>query len=305
MIRARHAQALAPFLVAVAVGCASTPEEPAQPRVSLQAEEQAIRDIGRRWLQAAGAKDLNTIAEIYAMDAQFMAPNSPAASGRAAIRAGWEQMLNLPNSALTFEPTSITVAQSGDLASEIGTYRLSFDSPQGRVDDEGRYVVTWRKIDGQWRAVSDIVTSSKPLPPPPQVAVAAGTVESEQPEIHGSAGMQWTDVNVPGFAPGLRMAVIHGDPSKTGDYTLRLRFPSNYQFPPHWHPQAEHLTVLQGTFRIAMGDRVDQSALKSYAPGDFLYMPAKKPHFGGVQGETIIQLHGMGPFEIKLVGATP
>jgi ketosteroid isomerase-like protein len=288
-------------LIATLAGCASTPP------ASVQSEEEAIRELSRRWLQAVGTKNLDAITQMYAADAQFMAPNAPAASGHAGIRTAWEGLLGWPNVNLTFEPMSITVARSGDMASEIGTYRLSFDAPQGRVDDEGRYVVTWRKTNGEWKAISDIVTSSKPLPEPPPAATAAAPAMAEggEMQIQGSAGLQWSDINVPGFAPGLKMAVIHGDPSSSGDYALRLRFPSNYEFPAHWHPKAEHLTVLQGSFRLAMGERVDRAALKTYAPGDFLYLPAKMAHYGGVQGETIIQLHGMGPFEINLAGATP
>jgi uncharacterized RmlC-like cupin family protein len=63
----------------------------------------------------------------------------------------------------------------------------------------------------------------------------------------------------------------------------------------------ENLTVLSGTFQLAMGERVDNAQLKSYGAGDYLFIPAKHPHFGGVRGATIIQLHGEGPFTINLV----
>ena len=97
------------------------------------------------------------------------------------------------------------------------------------------------------------------------------------------------------------MAVLHGDPSKKGDYTIRLRFPDNYMVPPHWHPGGEHVTVLQGAFSLGMGERFDRGALKTYGPGDFLYAPAKMPHFATVKGETVVQLHGEGPLVINLV----
>jgi hypothetical protein len=47
-------------------------------------------------------------------------------------------------------------------------------------------------------------------------------------------------------------------------------------------------------------------AVMTYEAGDFLFMPATKPHFGGVKGATVIQLHGQGPFVINLAKpATP
>lgn len=119
-------------------------------------------------------------------------------------------------------------------------------------------------------------------------------------DVHSASGIKWGDLVVPGFAPGVKLAVIHGDPGSTGDYTLRLRFPDGYEFPPHWHPMGEHITVLSGVFRLGMGGTVNASAIREYQAGDFLYAPARLPHFGGARGETVIQLHGMGPFAINL-----
>jgi len=116
-----------------------------------------------------------------------------------------------------------------------------------------------------------------------------------------ATALKWGPVDVPGFAPGLQIAVVAGDPSQAGPYTIRLRFPSGYAFPPHWHPQTENLTVLSGRFFLGMGEKSSRAAMKEYAPGDYILMPATKPHFGRVVGRTVIQLHGTGPFEIKLV----
>lgn len=115
-----------------------------------------------------------------------------------------------------------------------------------------------------------------------------------------ATAVTWTDLVVQGFAPGAKMAVIHGDPSGASDYAIRLQFPDGYQFPAHWHPNAEHVTVLSGIFRLGMGGAVDASTIKEYQAGDFLYIPGRMPHFGGARGETVIQLHGNGPFAINL-----
>jgi uncharacterized RmlC-like cupin family protein len=68
---------------------------------------------------------------------------------------------------------------------------------------------------------------------------------------------------------------------------------------------AENLTVLSGTFQLATGDRVDDSKLKAYTAGDYVYMPATMPHFGSARGFTVVQLHGEGPFKINLVESPP
>ena len=121
-----------------------------------------------------------------------------------------------------------------------------------------------------------------------------------------AASITWTDANIAGFPPGMKMAVINGNPDAPGAlYTLRLSFPDGYRFPPHWHPMAENLTVLSGTLLLAMGERTDDSKLKAYGAGDYLNVAGSKPHFGGARGATVIQLHGQGPFAINLVSGAP
>jgi len=111
----------------------------------------------------------------------------------------------------------------------------------------------------------------------------------------------FSPLEVPGFEPGLELAVLHGDPmGEAGTYTLRLRFPDGYRFPSHWHPNAENVTVLRGSFQLGMGTDEDPSAMQTYTSGSFLHIPAESPHFGAVTGSTEIQLHGEAPFEIVL-----
>lgn len=288
---------LAPSLTRVAtlallVGCASAP------RVNIATEEQAIRDLDAAQVRAIAAKDLDAIMAPYGPDSYLMMSNAPLAAGRDAIRAMFTEMLQYPGMNFSFTPTRIEVSKAGDMAYDVGTYRMSFDGPQGKVEDEGKYTTAWKKVGGRWMIASDAANSSKPMPAPP---VAMMTMDADKMEMRAGAGMMWSDMVVPGFKPGAKMAVVHGDPSSTGDYIIRVKFPSGYEFPAHWHPQAEHVTVLQGTFMLGMGKVFDRSALQSYMPGDFVYAPAKAPHFGAVMGETVIQINGVGPFALNAV----
>ena len=138
----------------------------------------------------------------------------------------------------------------------------------------------------------------------PAALAQGATGATEQMSAVAASSITWTEAAVPGFPAGMKIAVIQGKPDSAGLYTLRLSFPDGYRFPPHWHPMAEHLTVLSGTLQLAMGERADESKLKAYAPGDFLFMPARKAHFGGARGFTVVQLHGQGPFAINLVETT-
>jgi quercetin dioxygenase-like cupin family protein len=119
-----------------------------------------------------------------------------------------------------------------------------------------------------------------------------------------AGALQWAPLDIPGFVPGMKVAVLSGDPFKEGPYTIRLLFPAGYAFPAHWHPNVENLTVVSGTFQLGMGEKTDAAKLKNYAAGDYLFIPPQMPHFGGAAGgESIIQLHGPGPFGVTVIEA--
>jgi len=101
--------------------------------------------------------------------------------------------------------------------------------------------------------------------------------------------------------PGAQGAVLQGDPAKPGPFTLRLKVPDGYRIPPHHHPAIEHITVIQGTFVLGMGEQVNAATEKPLGPGSFAFMPAGMRHFVRAQGETIVQLHGSGPWRITYV----
>jgi hypothetical protein len=120
--------------------------------------------------------------------------------------------------------------------------------------------------------------------------------------MHAVADVAWGNIEVPGFWPGLEVAVVHGDRSVPDQpYTLRLLFPDGYRFPLHWHLRAENVTVLEGTFRLAMGQSFDATKLQTYRPGTTSSFAVENPCYGGVRGRTVLQLHGIGPFEIHVV----
>ena len=92
------------------------------------------------------------------------------------------------------------------------------------------------------------------------------------------------------------MAVLHGDPFKRTTFALRLKMPDGYRIAPHWHTQDEQLTILSGTFLLAMGDT--DSDVHELAPGAYHFLPGKMHHSASTRGEAVLEMHGMGPFDI-------
>ena len=126
------------------------------------AESRAVRDLSARWLRAVATRDAERVASFYADDGAFLVPNVPLARGRDAVRAVWAQLLAAPNLELAWVPSSVEVARSGDVAWEMGSYRMGMDGPVGRIEDDGKYVVVWRKTGAEWHVAADIFNSSRP-----------------------------------------------------------------------------------------------------------------------------------------------
>ena len=268
--------------------------------VNTATDAQTIRNLGNDWQRAIAARDVDRIVAIHAPDALSLTSNYPAASGATAIRGAYSGLVGLPGLSLVWVPTSIDVV-SPTVANEYGTYTMSFDGPQGRVNDRGNYTTVWHKIDGQWRVATDATVSSTPFPAPAPATPVEVSMDAPDMQFTSAAGITWNDFSSPGFDPGVKIAVLHGNPAAKGDYVLRLRFPAEYKFPVHWHPGGEHLTVLWGTFMLGMGSSNDWTTVRTYSPGDFLYLPARHPHFGGAgRSVTVIQLNGEGPFQLFL-----
>ena len=115
--------------------------------------------------------------------------------------------------------------------------------------------------------------------------------------IVGADAIQWKPLR-----PGAEIAVVSGDPDKEGSpFVLRFRYRGKARIPPHWHPIDEHLTVLSGTFRLGMGTSGDERATTALTAGAYALVAAKMAHYGWTDGETMIQVHGIGPFAINYV----
>ena len=107
----------------------------------------------------------------------------------------------------------------------------------------------------------------------------------------------------PPFIPsGAQLAVLEGNPAgTTGDYTVRVKMPDGYRFPPHWHPKRENVTVISGTFKVGMGDTFDTDRMAAFPAGSFAYLDPDMHHYAMALGEVIVQVHGQAPLQFNYV----
>jgi len=105
----------------------------------------------------------------------------------------------------------------------------------------------------------------------------------------------------PSLPPGAQAAVLMGNPAKEGPFVLRLKFPAGFVVPPHRHSKDELLTVIAGRFAVASGEKLDRAASPQLPPASFVHLPAGMPHYAWVEGEAIVQINGVGPFDVTYV----
>lgn len=137
-------------------------------------------------------------------------------------------------------------------------------------------------------------------------------IDLSKPAYFTQQDIQWSPATT--LPPGASIAVLEGDPLQAGPYTLQLRLPENYKIPAHWLPMDEHITVLQGSLYVRMGNldiekpkekgkekEKAKEREKILTLGSFSRIPTKMEHSLWTTEETVIQLHGLGPWNISYV----
>ena len=125
------------------------------------------------------------------------------------------------------------------------------------------------------------------------------STQSPESGFYTSTELQWKDSPV--LPAGAKIAVLEGDPSKDGLFVMRIRLPDGFHIPPHTHPKTERVTILSGTFHLAMGERLERSATRPLPAGSYGFWPKGMKHAAWAEGETTVQLHGVGPWVINYV----
>jgi mannose-6-phosphate isomerase-like protein (cupin superfamily) len=137
-----------------------------------------------------------------------------------------------------------------------------------------------------------------------QTGSSAASLEdaAEPPAALSPGDLVWSEVT---NAPGEQIVLLAGDPARSGEYTLRRRFPPGHETPPHWHPHAEYGTVISGVFYIGFGEEPSRGAAIRVGPGGFIRVPPFTPHFSYADEEVVLQVHGPGPRQTYFVHETP
>jgi ketosteroid isomerase-like protein len=148
----------------VSTSQSSASGSPSEKASGTQPVERILRDLDAQWAKAAAAKDVEQTIAYYSDDAIVLPPNATSAATKEAIRNVWKDMLASPGLVITWKPTRVQVAKSGDMGWVSGTYELTMNDPTGRpINDRGKYLEGWEKqADGKWKCGADMWNSDLP-----------------------------------------------------------------------------------------------------------------------------------------------
>jgi len=140
-----------------------------------------------------------------------------------------------------------------------------------------------------------------------KVDMAVGTARPHQPGQDRFTSflpeeMDWKPFSA--FPPSVRLAVVVGQPSGPGPYTIRVRVPHGVKLMPHRHPEDRVYTVISGVFYIGLGDQFNPDTLQAYPPGSVIVLPGNTSHFHWAKSsEYVTQVTAIGPLCLEYLSA--
>ena len=118
---------------------------------------------------------------------------------------------------------------------------------------------------------------------------------SRDPYSDAGSG-QWKEA--PWVGPGVQIAVGQGRLNATVPFIARVKFRANAEVPAHAHSAVRHVRVLSGVLNLGLGERLETSKTHAFGPGSTAILLPTINHFFWFKEETVIQLHGVGPWVV-------
>jgi ketosteroid isomerase-like protein len=118
----------------------------------------AIEADNAKFMEELKKGDSAALAEHYHSEGQLLMANSEPVM-RKDISSAWGSVIRM--GVKDFKLTTTDVVGNDDLLVETGLYEMYGD--KNSVIDKGKYVVAWRKENGNWKLYRDIGNSSIPM----------------------------------------------------------------------------------------------------------------------------------------------
>lgn len=133
------------------------------------------------------------------------------------------------------------------------------------------------------------------------------------PAMAQTASLRLTPSEIAGLTPvgagagtsgvsGVRSAVLFGDPTKPGPYTIEIRVPANTRIAAHEHRDDRTAVVVSGQWFLGYGAKASDDAAKALPPGSFYTEPGGVSHFARTGDQpAVVYITGFGPTDTVYV----
>jgi len=181
-----------------------------------------IEEANKTFIDTRNSGDPEAMSMLYTLDAKLLPANGASIEGREAIKAYWTEGMAQASSELVLE--TVSAEGYGELAIEEGRYKVKVGSQEV---DKGKYIVTWKKEDGQWKLHQDIWNSSLPLPQARASAnetvwVISNRVKADKVSQFEEFNFSYLEPAMAEYFPELRGTVRSlkpAEPNQDGTYT--------------------------------------------------------------------------------------
>lgn len=129
-----------------------------QEKVDVETEGQKLMQLSREWSKSAATDDIDKTVSYWSDDAVFISSGHPTLNGKQKIREMVEEMSNVPGFTISWEPISVSVSESGDMAYMIEKNTMTINDSIGNlITTTGRAVTIWEKDkNGDWKNVVEV-----------------------------------------------------------------------------------------------------------------------------------------------------
>ena len=131
------------------------------------------------------------------------------------------------------------------------------------------------------------------------------TLTNDSLEASGESLKNIAAISIDSSMVSPKMIRMHGDMTKEGPYSVRVKFTAGTILNPHRHNNDHYVTVLKGKLIIGYGEKFDFVKSDTIQTGQLLRIEANKIHFEQFPEETIVQIHGPGPLKTEMIKSVP
>ena len=131
--------------------------------VDIEADRKILSELHTKLLVDEDT-DVEEEMKHFVEDTILIPPNAPPVKGIRAIREAVKEMVKTdwdlgdPGRGVL----NLEISASGDLAYDVGRYKMVNKRPEGSFEERGYFVTLYKKIDGDWKFMGQIWNSIKP-----------------------------------------------------------------------------------------------------------------------------------------------